>query len=81
MYGGRCVHKKREKRNAKSLGLRDGTLNAEIMTGKCRELVNMMQRRKVDILCVQKIKWKASKAGSLGAGFKSFYYGVNRKRN
>ncbi|XP_051809100.1 craniofacial development protein 2-like isoform X4 [Acanthochromis polyacanthus] len=50
------------------------------MTGKGRELVDMMQRRKVDILCVQETRWKGSKARSLGAGFKLFYHGVDRKR-
>ncbi|KAK3559897.1 hypothetical protein QTP86_026171 [Hemibagrus guttatus] len=51
------------------------------MTGKGRELADMMERRKVDILCVQETKWKGSKARSIGAGFKLFYYGVDSKRN
>ncbi|KAK3559045.1 hypothetical protein QTP86_000049 [Hemibagrus guttatus] len=41
----------------------------------------MMERRKVDILCVQETRWKGSKARSIGAGFKLFYYGVYSKRN
>ncbi|KAK3542907.1 hypothetical protein QTP70_006530 [Hemibagrus guttatus] len=41
----------------------------------------MMERRKVDILCVQETRWKGSKACSIGAGFKLFYYGVDSKRN
>ena len=41
----------------------------------------MMQRRKVDILCVQESRWKDSKARSLRAGFKLFYHGVEEKRN
>ncbi|KAK3550206.1 hypothetical protein QTP86_021237 [Hemibagrus guttatus] len=41
----------------------------------------MMERRKVDILCVQETRWKGSKARSIGAGFKLFYYGVDSKRN
>ncbi|KAK3553157.1 hypothetical protein QTP86_031731 [Hemibagrus guttatus] len=40
-----------------------------------------MERRKVDILCVQETRWKDSKARSIGAGFKLFYYGVDSKRN
>ncbi|KAK3570005.1 hypothetical protein QTP86_008433 [Hemibagrus guttatus] len=40
-----------------------------------------MERRKVDILCVQETRWKGSKARSIGAGFKMFYYGVDSKRN
>ncbi|KAK3530930.1 hypothetical protein QTP70_006515 [Hemibagrus guttatus] len=51
------------------------------MTGKGKELADMMERRKVDILCVQETRWKGSKARSIGAGFKLFYYGVDSKRN
>ncbi|KAK3570532.1 hypothetical protein QTP86_022066 [Hemibagrus guttatus] len=40
-----------------------------------------MERRKVDILCVQETRWKGSKARSIGAEFKLFYYGVDSKRN
>ncbi|KAK3534032.1 hypothetical protein QTP86_000637 [Hemibagrus guttatus] len=79
--GGRRVHRQREKRKGKSVGLRIGTLNVGTMTGKGRELADMMERRKVDILCVQETRWKGSKARSIGAGFKLFYYGVDNKRN
>ncbi|KAK3521331.1 hypothetical protein QTP70_003177 [Hemibagrus guttatus] len=79
--GGRRVHRQREKRKGKSVGLRIGTLNVGTMTGKGRELADMMERRKVDILCVQETRWKGSKACSIGAGFKLFYYGVDSKRN
>ncbi|KAK3516356.1 hypothetical protein QTP70_009412 [Hemibagrus guttatus] len=51
------------------------------MTGKGRELADMMERRKVDILCVQETRWKGNKARSIGAGFKLFYYEVDSKRN
>ncbi|KAK3533956.1 hypothetical protein QTP70_035003, partial [Hemibagrus guttatus] len=79
--GGRRVHRQREKRKGKSVGLRIGTLNVGTMTGKGRELADMMEKRKVDILCVQETRWKGSKARSIGAGFKLFYYGVDSKRN
>ncbi|KAK3545192.1 hypothetical protein QTP70_001788 [Hemibagrus guttatus] len=79
--GGRRVCRQREKRKCKSVGLRIGTLNVGTMTGKGRELADMMERRKVDILCVQETRWKGSKARSIGAGFKLFYYGVDSKRN
>ena len=40
------------KRKSKSLELRAETLNVGTMEGKSRELVDMMQRRKVDLsLC------------------------------
>ncbi|KAK3554542.1 hypothetical protein QTP70_025394 [Hemibagrus guttatus] len=79
--GGRRVRRQREKRKGKSVGLRIGMLNVGTMTGKGRELADMMERRKVDILCVQETRWKGSKARSIGAGFKLFYYGVDSKRN
>ncbi|KAK3517650.1 hypothetical protein QTP70_014781 [Hemibagrus guttatus] len=55
--------------------------NRVLRRGKGRELADMMERRKVDILCVQETRWKGSKACSIGAGFKLFYYGVDSKRN
>ncbi|KAK3507793.1 hypothetical protein QTP70_000403 [Hemibagrus guttatus] len=79
--GGRRVRRQREKRKGTSVGLRIGTLNVGTMTGKGRELADVMERRKVDILCVQEPRWKGSKARSIGAGFKLFYYGVDSKRN
>ncbi|KAK3517731.1 hypothetical protein QTP70_016775, partial [Hemibagrus guttatus] len=79
--GGRRVQRQREKSKGKSVGLRIGTLNVGTMTGKGRELADVMERRKVDILCVQETRWKGSKARSIGAGFKLFYYGVDSKRN
>ncbi|KAK3517322.1 hypothetical protein QTP70_003396 [Hemibagrus guttatus] len=79
--GGRRARRQREKRKGKSVGLRIGTLNVGTMTGKGRELADVMERRKVDILCVQETRWKGSKARSIGAGFKLFYYGVDSKRN
>ncbi|KAK3554723.1 hypothetical protein QTP70_032624 [Hemibagrus guttatus] len=56
-------------------------LSEQWVLGKGRELADMMERRKVDILCVQETSWKGSKARSIGAGFKLFYYGVDSKRN
>uniref|UniRef100_A0A3Q1IPY2 Uncharacterized protein n=1 Tax=Anabas testudineus TaxID=64144 RepID=A0A3Q1IPY2_ANATE len=38
---------------SRSIGLRIGTLNVGTLTGKGRELADMMERRKVDVLCVQ----------------------------
>ncbi|KAK3523823.1 hypothetical protein QTP70_010438 [Hemibagrus guttatus] len=79
--GWRTVRRQRDKRKGKSVGLMIGTVNVGTMTGKGRELADMMERRKVDILCVQETRWKGSKARSIGAGFKLFYYGVDSKRN
>ncbi|KAK3531193.1 hypothetical protein QTP70_015134 [Hemibagrus guttatus] len=59
----------------------DGDRWREMICWKGRELVDVMERRKVAILCVQETRWKGSKARSIGAGFKLFYYGVDGKRN
>ncbi|XP_063587803.1 uncharacterized protein LOC134765045 [Penaeus indicus] len=61
--------------------IRIGTLNVGKMTGKSRELVDMIERRKLDILCVQETRWKGSKARELGAGYKLFYHGEVSGRN
>ncbi|KAK3556476.1 hypothetical protein QTP70_008327 [Hemibagrus guttatus] len=65
----------------RSRGGRRVSRQREKRKGKGRELADMMERRKVDILCVQETRWKGSKARSIGAGFKLFYYGVDSKRN
>ena len=61
--------------------MRAATLNAGSMTGKGIQLNDMMERRKVDILCAKETKWKGSKARSIGGGFKLLYRGVNGRRN
>ncbi|KAK3558297.1 hypothetical protein QTP86_014682 [Hemibagrus guttatus] len=66
-----------QKKNKMNCGL----LTNKNEPGKGRKLADMMERRKVDILCVQETRWKGSKARSIGAGFKLFYYGVDSKRN
>ena len=54
-------------KKSKKLGLRVRSLNVGTMTGKATELIDIMQRRKVDILCVQETAWKGSKTRSFGA--------------
>ena len=77
----RCIQRLRESRKAKSVEVRVATLNFCSMTGKGRELADMMERRKVDILCVRKTKWKGSKARSIGGDFKLLYHDVDGRRN
>ena len=61
--------------------VRVGTLNVGIMTGKSREIVDMLERRQLDVLCIQETKWKGSKAREPGAGYKLYYHGVDGMRN
>lgn len=47
-----CSRRQREKGEAERVGVKVGTLNVGMVTGKDRDLTDMMQRRKVDVWCV-----------------------------
>ena len=51
--GGKRVKKQPEAWKGRRSLIRVGTLNIGTMTGKGRELADMMERRNVDILCLQ----------------------------
>ena len=51
------------------------------MTGKGREVADLMERRGVDILCVQEICWKGKRARFIGGGYKMCYCGSGNKKN
>ena len=51
------------------------------MTGRGRELADMMEQRNVDILCLQETKWKGSKARYIGGGCKIFYNRADERKN
>ena len=61
--------------------IRVGTLNIGSMTGRGRELEDMMERRNVDILCLQETKWKGSKTRNIGGGCELFYNGADGRKN
>ena len=71
----------RDKHKGRKMEVKVGTLNVGIMTGKGRELADMMVKRKVDIPCVQETRWKGSKARNIGDGCKIFYHGEDGRRN
>ena len=60
---------------------RVGSLNVGTMTGRGREVVDMMVRRRIGILCVQETKWKGAKARGMGEGYRMVYMGTETKRN
>ena len=49
------------------------------MTGRGRELADMMERMKVGVLCVQETRWKGNKARELGGDYKLFYSGADER--
>ena len=57
------------------------TVNPGTMTGKSREVANMLKRRRVSIACVQETKWKGAKAKEIGEGYKMYYFGTSNNRN
>ena len=79
--GGRKKRERREKKKTRQNSMRIGTVNVGTMTGKGREIADLMERRRIDIMCIQETKWKGSKAKYLGDGYKLFYHGEDNRRN
>ena len=79
--GEKHVRDKQKRRMGLTIEVKVGTLNVGTMTGKGRELAEMMVKMKVDIMCVQETKWKGSKARNIGYGCKMFYHGEDGRRN
>ena len=79
--GGRRVKRQRETWKGRRTLIRVGTLNLGTMTGRGRELEDMMEQRNVDILCLRETKWKGSKASNIRGGCKLFYNGADGRKN
>ena len=79
--GGKRVKKQREAWKGRCSLIRVGTLNIGTMTGRGRELADMMERKNVDVLCLQETKWKGSKARNIGGGCKIFYNRADGRKN
>ena len=69
---GQSVQRKRDKRKVRSVSLKFGTLNVGTITGESRELADITERRKLDILFVQETRSKGSKVRNTGGGYKLF---------
>ncbi|XP_063595885.1 uncharacterized protein LOC134772741 [Penaeus indicus] len=59
--------------------IRVGTLNVGSLTGRSRELADVMERRKIGVLCVQETRWKGNKSREIGEGCKLIYTGANNQ--
>ena len=79
--GGRQVKRQWELWKGRCILIRVSTLNIETMTGRGRELADMMKQRNVYVLCLQETKWKGSKMRNIGGGCKLFYNGADIGRN
>ena len=70
------------KKRVQNMKLRVGSINVGSMTEKGRELVDMLERRRVEICCIQETRWRGNKAKSLGGNYKLIYSGADaRGRN
>jgi hypothetical protein len=65
---------RRVRKLAEPSRVRVGTWNVGSLTGKLREVVDTMIRRRVNILCVQEMKWKGQKVKEVeDTGLKLWY--------
>ena len=70
-----------ERKKAKKIKLRVATFNVGTMTGKGREVADLMERRGVDMLCVQETRWKGEKARCIDGEYKMWCCGSGNKMN
>ena len=61
--------------------LRVATWNIGTLTGKSRELAEVLKNRRVHVACLQETKWKGSKARDIGEGYKLYYHGESSQKN
>ncbi|XP_021853762.1 uncharacterized protein [Spinacia oleracea] len=62
--------------------MRFGTWNIGSLTGRLVEVVEVMRRRRINILCLQETKWVGNKAREIAPwGYKIWYSGKTRGRN
>ncbi|CAH0728115.1 unnamed protein product, partial [Brenthis ino] len=61
--------------------LRIASWNIGTMTGRSAELSAILERRRINICCVQETKWKGAKSRQIGKGFKLIYYGTENGKN
>ena len=72
----------RVKKLAEDYKIRLATWNIGTLTGKTRELVDTMIRRRISIACLQETKWVGEKAREIeDTGYKLYYTGKDRHRN
>ena len=61
--------------------LRIASLHIGTMTGKSRELADLVKTRRIDVMYRQETRWGGNKARELGDGCKLFYSGGKKARN
>ncbi|XP_058222975.1 uncharacterized protein LOC131332697 [Rhododendron vialii] len=78
----RVLGRARVKKLAQDYRIRLATWNIGTLTGKTRELVDTMLRRRINIACLQETKWVEEKVKEIeDTGYKFYYTGKDRHRN
>ncbi|XP_047498467.1 craniofacial development protein 2-like [Penaeus chinensis] len=70
-----------QKRSKRRRDISVATLNVGSMTGRSREVVDLIERKRINVLCVQETKWKGKEAKEIGQGYLLFYNGDGNRRN
>jgi len=65
----------------KKIKVRYGRWNVGTLTGRSRELAEVLRRGNVNVCGVQETKWKEEKARKTGEGYKIFYSEEKNARN
>ena len=61
--------------------VRMGSLNVRTIEGKALEVVEMMKRRKMVVLCAQETKWKGDRARNMAEGYRMLHAGGDGRSN
>ncbi|XP_047533422.1 uncharacterized protein LOC125068366 [Vanessa atalanta] len=75
------VRRKKRARSVRELKLRCASWNVGTMSGRGRELADVLKRRRINAACLQETKWKGARAREIGEGYKLFYCGSDGKKN
>ena len=76
-HGGR----RRLKKLVQTRKIKLATLNVGSMTGRSGEVVHLMARKNLQVLCLQETKWRGCKAREIGGGYKLYYHGEDGTKN
>ncbi|ESO02866.1 hypothetical protein HELRODRAFT_174302 [Helobdella robusta] len=74
----------RKIQNGPSMVLRLGTLNVGSLTGRSMEIAEMLERRRIDICCLQETRWKSNGVGHINSEkekYKLFWNGQKMAKN
>ncbi|ESN94417.1 hypothetical protein HELRODRAFT_164256 [Helobdella robusta] len=74
----------RKIQNGPSMVLRLGTLNVGSLTGRSMEIAEMLERRRIDICCLQETRWKSNGVCHVNSDkekYKLFWNGQKTAKN